>query len=105
MGDLKQSFQVWEALVSKLVPNTERHVLGRLASLYVNCDLNELSKLVNKNIKEAQELVLLHGYKIHENWVKFETVSQKRTTAYEKDLLRNKQLELTELTTILSTFK
>lgn len=39
--------------------------------MFASYDINELAKILNKNPKDTQEIVLLHGYKIQDNWVKF----------------------------------
>lgn len=103
--EARSLFADLETLYSRVIVNTEKHVLRRLSQYYTCFDLNELATLLHKGVNETRELVLLDGYNLQDNWVRFNELSKRLTTSDERELLIKKQMELTELTNILSNFK
>lgn len=84
---------------------TEQHILRTIAQYFTCYELAKLASFFNKNAEEIRELAMLCGYTEEGGWVSFPPQKTSNSVRADKELLKDKQIELTQLSTLLSLAK
>ena len=85
--------------------STEQHILRTIGRYFTCYELSKLADIFGRTPEQTRELVMVGGFSEEGGWVKFPLSRLTNSVEKEKALLKDKQYELTQLSTLLSAAK
>lgn len=101
----KEHFLSYIQLYMQGLAATEKHILSTIGRYFTSYELSKLAAIYGRTPQQTRELVMVCGYTEDDGWVRFPLQKSTLTVEQQKELLKNKQLELTQLSTLLSQAK